>query len=145
MKRIAMFMFLFLSAFVISSFGSVRNADALGNYGCFTEGGDRDTHVACLKGLLERTPLGADQSAVSAACPTMQINCLRGLLDTDGTTLQVDDPRAQSMDARGQVTGSSFDDQLMSTPGGGRIPGGPCTEVVTGDACNPGVYTGRRP
>ena len=137
MKQIMMFMFLFLSTFMLSSLGSVSNVDALGNYGCFTEGGDRDTHVACLKGLLERTPLGADRTggAVSAACPTMHINCLRALLDTDGTTLQVDDPRAQSMDARGQVTGSSFDDQLMSTPGGGRIPGGPCTEVVTGDAC----------
>ena len=135
MKQIMMFMFLFLSTFMLSSLGSVSNVDALGNYGCYTPGGDRDTHVACLKGLLERTPTGANSSVVTEACPTMQIDCLRRLLDTDGTTLQFDDNRADRENARSHVTGSDFDDQLMSTPGGGRIPGGPCTEVVTGDAC----------
>jgi len=102
MKRIAMFMFLFLSAFVISSFGSVRNADALGQYGCNNTVYGDTSHINCLRGILDRTAYGALQPLGGSGhknyrCDASRstnnrqndtrmqrqqhVNCLRALLD----------------------------------------------------------------
>jgi hypothetical protein len=51
-----MFIALFLTAFMFPFFGSISNADALGNYGCGNP--DKKTHVNCLRGLLSSTPHG---------------------------------------------------------------------------------------
>jgi hypothetical protein len=56
MIRIITFMFLFLSTFMLSSLGSVSNADALGSYGCYYD--DRIAHVDCLRGKLDTTAYG---------------------------------------------------------------------------------------
>ena len=50
------FIALFFTAFMFPFFGSITNADALGNYGCGNP--DRKTHVNCLRGLLDTTPYG---------------------------------------------------------------------------------------
>ena len=94
-----MFIALFLTAFMFPFFGSISNADALGNYGCGNP--DKKTHVNCLRGLLSSTPHGL---AVQQSSPSndglgnygcgnrnkrTHVNCLRGLLDQHGAHLQV--------------------------------------------------------
>ena len=93
------FIALFFTAFMFPFFGSISNADALGNYGCGNP--DKKTHVNCLRGLLSSTPHGL---AVQQSSPSndglgnygcgnrnkrTHVNCLRGLLDQHGAHLQV--------------------------------------------------------
>ena len=93
------FIALFFTAFMFPFFGSISNADALGNYGCGNP--DKKTHVNCLRGLLSSTPHGV---AVQQSSPSndglgnygcgnrnkrTHVNCLRGLLDQHGAHLQV--------------------------------------------------------
>ena len=56
MKRGYLLTALFFTAFMFPFFGSINNADALGNYGCGNP--DKRTHVNCLRGLLASTPYG---------------------------------------------------------------------------------------
>ena len=96
------FIALFFTAFMFPFFGSINNADALGNYGCGNP--DKKTHVNCLRGLLSSTPHGL---AVQQSSPSndglgnygcgnpnrrKHVNCLRGLLDQHGAHLQVGNP-----------------------------------------------------
>ena len=99
MKRGYLFTALLFAVFMFPFFGSISNADALGNYGCGNP--DKKTHVNCLRGLLSSTPHGL---AVQQSSPSndglgnygcgnrnkrIHVNCLRGLLDQHGAHLQV--------------------------------------------------------
>ena len=99
MKRGYLFTALLFAVFMFPFFGSISNADALGNYGCGNP--DKKTHVNCLRGLLSSTPHGL---AVQQSSPSndglgnygcgnrnkrTHVNCLRGLLDQHGAHLQV--------------------------------------------------------
>ena len=99
MKRTITFMFLFLSTFMLSSLGSVSNADALGMYGCSTGAGFDGTnpHIDCLRGKLDGTAFGMTRPSGSRghryySCDRLpngnldtnsqrHVNCLRALLD----------------------------------------------------------------
>jgi hypothetical protein len=99
MIRNAMFLALFIAAFLFPSVGIVSNADALGNYGCGNP--DKRTHVNCLRALLSSTPFGL---TVQASRPSQDglgnygcgnsnkrkhTTCLRRILDQHGAHLRV--------------------------------------------------------
>jgi hypothetical protein len=91
--------FSLLVQFMFPFFGSITNADALGNYGCGNK--DKRTHVNCLRGLLASTPYGltVQQSSPSKdglgnygcgnANKSKHTTCLRRILDEHGAHLQV--------------------------------------------------------
>ena len=84
------FVALFFTAFMFPFFGSINNADALGNYGCGNP--DKRTHVHCLRGLLASTPYGLSVKQSNPSSDGLgnygcgnpdkrtHVNCLRGLL-----------------------------------------------------------------
>ena len=96
------FIALFFTAFMFPFFGSINNADALGNYGCGNP--DKRTHVHCLRGLLASTPYGLSVKQSNPSSDGLgnygcgnpdkrtHVNCLRGLLDQHGAHLQVGNP-----------------------------------------------------
>jgi hypothetical protein len=137
------FIALFFTAFMFPFFGSITNADALGNYGCGNP--DRKTHVNCLRGLLDTTPygltvpkgpIGLGQYGCGKKAGNIKkrqhVNCLRRLLDEHGTHLQVgNNGGGEHHDPNMPPPGGGHHDPCMPPPGGGHHdpnmppPGGP--------------------
>ena len=127
MKRGYLFTALLFAVFMFPFFGSISNADALGNYGCGNP--DKKTHVNCLRGLLSSTPHGL---AVQQSSPSndglgnygcgnrnkrTHVNCLRGLLDQHGAHLQVGN-HGGGGDSGMNPPGGEHHDPNMPPPGG---------------------------
>ena len=128
MKRTIMFMFLFLSTFMLSSIGSVSNVDALGMYGCSTVRGfdGSAAHIDCLRGKLDSTPFGKTVPPGARghgyySCDRLpngnldtnsrrHVNCLRRLLDQHGAHMQVGNPGGG---APGTHPPEPYDDAIM--------------------------------
>ena len=144
MKRTITFMFLFLSTFMLSSIGSVSNADALGMYGCSTGAGFDGTqpHIDCLRGKLDTTPFGMTRPAGSRghryySCDRLpngnldsntprHVNCLRRLLDQHGAHMQVGNPGGGAPGMPGMHPPEPYDDALM----GGTHDTGHCAQFA---------------
>ena len=116
----------FFTVFMFPFFGSISNADALGNYGCGNP--DKKTHVNCLRGLLSSTPHGL---AVQQSSPSndglgnygcgnrnkrKHVNCLRGILDQHGAHLQVGN-HGGGGDSGMNPPGGEHHDPCMPPPG----------------------------
>ena len=146
MKRTITFMFLFLSTFMLSSLGSVSNADALGMYGCSTVSGfdGSPAHIDCLRGKLDSTPFGKTVPPGARghgyySCDRLpngnldsntprHVNCLRALLDEYAPHLANNSgPRHSSQRGpAGAHPPEPYDDALM----GGTHDTGHCAQFA---------------
>ena len=144
MKKTIVFMFLFLSTFMLSSIGSVSNVDALGMYGCSTVRGfdGSAAHIDCLRGKLDSTPFGKTMPAGARghryySCDRLpngnldsntprHVNCLRRLLDQHGAHMQVGNPGGGAPGMPGMHPPEPYDDALM----GGTHDTGHCAQFA---------------
>ena len=157
------FIALFFTAFMFPFFGSITNADALGNYGCGNP--DRKTHVNCLRGLLDTTPYGltvpkGPNGLGQYGCgkkagnikKRQHVNCLRRLLDEHGTHLQVgNNGGGEHHDPNMPPPGGGHHDPCMPPPGGGHHdpnmppPGGEHHDPCMPPPGGPGDGNGNHP
>jgi len=121
---------------MLSSLGSVSNADALGSYGCYFD--DRRAHLDCLRGKLDTTAYGltipkdsrglGNYGCGGARDRLAHVNCLRRLLDEHGSHLQVGnhDTTTYESGLDGENPPEPYDDALM----GGTHDTGHCAQFT---------------
>jgi hypothetical protein len=122
MKRGYLFTALLFAVFMFPFFGSISNADALGNYGCYEK--SRWKHALCLRGKLDTTPYGltvpqgkkGGQYGCHDRDRETHINCLKGLLDQHGPHMQVNN--SGGGDSGMNPPGGEHHDPNMPPPGG---------------------------